>query len=362
MSKPNKGLLIVLLLFSCLLVLTACGQEEAVVETSAVAVETASAQVDDISQVIHISGQIIPQSEVNVLPHIPGFVKSIDVSVGDQVKEGQLLFTIENGDLAASLSQAQAAYQVSKSAYNNAVTNYNRMKALYDEGAISLSQLEQAKVAMDSSNPAAAAAAVEAVRVQYANTFNKAPIAGQVASCDLVLGGLASQQVVAVRVVDIEKVKMKGSVSESQIGSIQLGQTVQVTIESASEEVFTGTVTSVAPAANPTTMTFPIEITIDNIQGKIKAGMFGEVVLPVQTHTDVVVIPNSAILTQDDQKHVFVVEEAEDGLVCRLVQVETGLESDDMVEIVSGIVAADKVVTKGQNQLQDGIPIQETNS
>jgi len=359
MLKPNKYLIVVFLLLCCLL--TACGKEEAVVKESAIAVETATAQVNDISQVIHISGQIIPQLEVNVLPHIPGFVKSIEVAVGDRVKEGQLLFSIENGDLAASLSQAQAAYQVAKSANDNAGTNYNRMKALYDEGAISLSQLEQAKVAMDSTNPAAAAAAVQAVRVQYENTYNKAPIAGQVASCDLVLGGLASQQAVAVRIVDIAKVKMKGSVSESQIGSIKIGQTVQITIQSASAEPFAGTVTTVAPAADSMTMTFPIEITIDNAQNKIKAGMFGEVVLPVQTHKDVVVIPNSAIVTQDDQKQVFVVESTQDGLVCRLVKIETGLESDDMVEIISGIASGDKVVTKGQNQLQDGMSVQETN-
>lgn len=340
-----------LLLF---LALCGCGQPAEIVEQSqAISVETAEAQLGEISQHLSLSGQIIPETEVYIVPKVPGVVSRIHIEMGDTVKEGQLLFTLENSEYLAQLNQAKSGYELAKKAQNDAEKNYSRMQALYDEGAVSLVQLEQAKLNWEASDTSAAAAGLALAQSAYENTLVKAPMSGQVAQLDLVEGGIASQSAPALRLVETRTVKLEISISETYISKIAANQKVGVVIPSLDGAVFEGEINSIAPAADPRTMSFPAEITLNNAEGQLKPGMFAQAEILLEKAENVVVIPKEAVISTMGLSRVFVAE----GEIAHLRDVTLGLESETQVEIVSGLSPGELVVTRGNDKLQEGAEI-----
>ncbi|MDD4799319.1 MAG: efflux RND transporter periplasmic adaptor subunit, partial [Clostridia bacterium] len=129
----------------------------------------------------------------------------------------------------------------------------------------------------------------------------------------------------------------------------------QILITSLGEGVAVkGTISAIAPAADLQTMTFPLEITIDNAERKIKSGMFGEVDLGQDRVKNAIIIPQEALVTIDGEKVVFVVK---DGLA-ELRKVQTGIENDEMLQIKSGVAAGETVVTRGNASLRDGLQVE----
>ena len=334
--------------------LTGCGgpADDVTNEVNATPVNAVQAQQGKIVENTTVKGSIQAKENINVVPKASGRVTEVLVNVGDSVKEGQVMVRLESSEIQAQLRQAQAALSTAKSAYNNAKTNLARVESLYAEGAVSLQQLENARLNVESANPQAAQASVDLLQLQYNNTIIKAPIDGQVASCSAVVGEMAGGGVIAV-VVNMDEVVLKTEVTEQRINDVQKGQEVAVSIESAGSEPFIGVVTSVAPAANSMTMTYPIEITIDNKDGIIKGGMFAEAQVSTKQNENAVLIPVEALVDTNGIISVFVVTEN----VAHEVQVETGLNDGTYVEIVSGIAAGDTVVTLGQHKLQDNDPV-----
>lgn len=299
-----------------------------------------------------VKGKIEAKDSINITPKASGRVSEVLVSVGDTVKEGQVLVRLESSEIQAQLRQAQAGLNTARTAYNNAKVNLQRTQELYNEGAVSLQQLEQARLNVDSSNPQSAQANVELLQLQYNNTIIKSPITGQVSACNAIVGELAGGSVIA-SVVNMDSVVVKTDVTEQRINDVAKGQEVLVDVASAGSEPFVGVVTSIAPAANLQTMTYPLEITIENKDHVIKPGMFAEAKVSTKQKDDAVIIPVEAIVDTNGVSSVFVVKDD----VAHYVEVETGLNDGDYVEIISGVAAGDTVVTLGQHKLQDNDPV-----
>ena len=163
-------------------------------------------------------------------------------------------------------------------------------------------------------------------------------------------GDMAGSGPVA-RVVDIKQVKLVANVTESVLASFSQGMEVPVTISAASAEPYIGRVSSMPVAANAT-MTYPVEIIIDNPNREIMAGMFAEVnVVREQSAAENLIIPKSAV---NNDGQVFVVDAQN---VAHLRNVETGLSDDNNVEILSGLTAGETVVTVGGYLLSDGAEV-----
>ncbi len=353
LAYTKKNLLIILAAL-LLILCSGCGQGGNIEgEAQAIAVEVASAQMGEISQYLNLSGKITPQKEVYIVPKIPGVVNKINVAVGDYVKENAVLFTLENSEYLAQLNQAKSGYELSKKAQNDAQKNYSRIQALYNEGAVSLAQLEQAKLAWEGADTSAAAAGLALAQSAYDNTIIRAPMDGQVAELTLVEGAIASQGMAALRLLDAEKVKLEISVSEAYIGKVEAKQNVAVFVPSAGSEAFMGEITSIAPAADTRTMSFPVVITLDNAEGALKPGMFGQVDILMDKAENTLIIPKEALLSVMGANRVFVAE----GEIARAKEVEPGLEDENFVQILSGLKAGESVIIRGRDKLQDGTKI-----
>ncbi|MEG1501449.1 MAG: efflux RND transporter periplasmic adaptor subunit, partial [Clostridiales bacterium] len=269
--------------------------------------------------------------------------------VGDYVRAGQVLATLENSEYQAQLNQANASYSMASSAYADAAKNLERMRSLYSEGAVALNQVEQAELNLESKSLEGARAALTMAQSNYDNTIFKSPINGQVAEVNLVQGVMAGAQQSSIRIIDAKKVKMAATVSEAFINKVEKNQVVDVLVASTGNVPYKGRITTVAPAANSQTLTFPIEITIDNSQGILKPGMFAEINLPIDTAMAAITVPKEALINNMGNYRVFVIAAGKS----YLKDVIIGLQSDTDVEIKSGLSADQRVVIKGGDIILD---------
>ena len=342
---------LVLLMGVLLLSLTACGGSKTTeTEDTAIAVEVGKAVVCDMEASTVLSGTLTAKEDVSIIPKAAGTIQNVYVAVGDRVAKGQVLATLDSSDLQAQLDQAMASYNTAKSAYNEASANLKRMQLLYDEGAISLQQLESAKGSVERSGVDSAAAAVQMVKKQMSNMTITSPISGIVSAVNAQVGEIASQQAAMINVVNMDTVQVKTSVTEANINKISAAQTVPVTVASASDKAFQGRVDSIAPAADPQSMTYPVVINIANASHVLKPGMFAEIKLATEKKAGVIAIPKAAV------SGINVVYVVKDNKVTA-VTIEKGIENADLVEVLSGIKEGDVVVTKGQNLLYNGAKV-----
>lgn len=322
-------------------------------ETESTAVETAAVQMGTLEETTTLKGTLAGGREVDVPPQISGTVQSVNVAVGDYVTAGQTLCSIDNSNYQSNLLQAQANYNAALATANNAKANLARMQALYEEGAVSLQQVEQAQLAVDTSGVDAAAAQVQAAQQQIQNCVVTAPISGEVAAVNVQQGGMAASGGAVVRLVTVDDVKLVADVTESNINRVKEGDTVNVKIEAASEYDFIGKITGVAPAADAQTNLYPVEITISNASGLLKPGMFAEAQLVINRVDNVLMVPAEAVNTENC---VFVLQA--DNTV-KKVPVEVGISNENYVEIISGLELGQSVVTTGQHLLFDGAPVRD---
>lgn len=363
-----------------LLVLAGCGkkqqtgEEEIVIPIEAVAVEKGS-----IADVTVVTGKLKALTTSDVVPSGQGGkVAAINVEVGSQVGRGQTLITLENtsaASLAAAIrqaeegvAQARSALEVARINYEQAAANYERGKQLYESGVIAQGgatgfetayeiPYKQAKVNYEETAPAALAAAQAAVALatenyqqQNNNSVITSPIDGVVTAINVNPGELASpsSQSPVVTVVNLSKVEVETTVTESLINKIQRGQEVPVTISAVSGEPFRGVIANIALAADPSTKAYPIKVQIDNAQHTLKPGMFAEVQIE-NTLPETLLLPRDAVVKAGDRDVVWVVDN--DRVKSR--EVAVGVSDGQKIQILEGLQGGEQVVVSGQNMLKD---------
>jgi RND family efflux transporter MFP subunit len=346
----------VMLLTASIIAVSGCGAQKTVPEqsqeTKSVLVETEKAVTGNISSIATVTGKIAAQMEVSIIPKMGGKVAEVNFEVGDRVHTGDVLVRLDSTEIQAQLKQARAALAMAKANYENALANLERTKSLFEQGAVSQQQLEAAQTMVATGSPDSAAAAVQLMEAQLANTIIKSPAEGIVASRSVEVGEMAGQMPV-MTIVGIDKVKVQTNVTEGEVNKLKVGQKVTVIVSAVGEEPFTGTIATISPAADSLSSTFPISIEISNSEHKLKPGMFAEAKLVLETKEGVLVLPKQAVIDSGDKKYVYVVKDN------KAIQTEitTGIEDDERVEIVSGLQAGDMIVLSGQNKLQNETPV-----
>jgi RND family efflux transporter MFP subunit len=194
---------------------------------------------------------------------------------------------------------------------------------------------------------------LEAVTERLEDATVRAPISGVIGSRNVEPRTMLTPGMPPFTIVSADTVSVGVEVTEVIINQIRQGQEVRVNIDAAGEEPFTGTVSTVSPAANERTSTFSIEISVDNSHGLIRPGMFAEVFFVREFADETIVIPRSAAILTDAGHVVFL---AQDG---RAVQreVSVGIDTGVEIEITDGLEVGEPLVVTGQQFLIDGVQI-----
>ena len=179
----------------------------------------------------------------------------------------------------------------------------------------------------------------------------EAPIAGVVSQRFLDLGGMAIPTAPLFEVVDIDTVKATADVIEAHLNQLTLNQQAIINVDGINTPI-SGAITYISPTLQPMQRTATVEFRIDNPEGILKPGMFAKVTVPVEVHTDTILVPRTSLIEDAGTKtqNVFVVEAG----VSQRRSVEIGLSRGGEVEILNGLNEGDSVVVAGQHSLKVG--------
>ncbi|TEB10787.1 Macrolide export protein MacA [Pelotomaculum propionicicum] len=365
-DRKVKRLTVLLLFFLLASLLSGCGgKKPAGSESSATAVEVVTVTKTDMNKFFNTSGKIEAAGKATIAPKVTGRVAAVNVKLGDQVEKGQVLFQIEAKDAYNQLTQSRATLGMSQVSYDTAVqalkdaqSNYDRYKALFESGAVSNNDLEQAETKLVNAQLSLEQcrqqmnkdqATLDIAQDNYYDYSVTAPIAGLVGEVNVENGEMVNSQKDAAVIVNIDTVKVEASVPESVVNTIKPGSKVTVTIASLNKSV-EGTVTAVAPKTDATTMGYPVEVTIANPDGEIKPGMTVKIDLFTGALQKIIAVPVDAVIEQDGQHIVYIVEDGK----AKEVYVETGVSNDSRIEITKGLEEGQSVIVQGNRLLSDG--------
>lgn len=337
------------LLVVCALTAVSCGSNkgekkadaevkvEAEVEVHNVEVATVAAR--EVVQQVVFTGNVEAEVVNNIAPQAPRRIKEIRVDVGDRVKKGDLLVSLEN----SALVQAQAQM-------NNAKIEYDRTDELYKIGGASKSEWDARRLQYE--------VAKSSYENLLENTTLIAPVDGIVTARNYDKGDMAGGLPVLV-VEQIRPVKIMINISEGLFAKVRKGMKVFVTLEAYGDEQFAGTISRIYPTINNATRTFQAEVTIPNRDERVRPGMFARVTLPYDKFVRVVA-PDRAVnkLMGSGDRYIYVLQA--DGTV-RYTNVELGRRLDTEWEIISGLEDGQTVVVKGQTALTNGSKVNVVN-
>ena len=333
------------LLVVCAVAAVSCGSNKGTKSTEAVAevvvpnVEVATVVARDVVQQVVFTGSVEAEIVNNIAPQAPRRITEIRFDVGDHVKKGDLLVSLENSALVQSKAQM-----------DNAKVEYDRTDELYKIGGASKSEWDARRLQYE--------VAKASYENMLENTTLVAPISGIVTARNYDKGDMTGGLPVLV-IEQIKPVKIMINISENLFAKVRKGMKVYVNLEAYGDEEFVGSIARIYPTINNATRTFQAEVTIPNKDERIRPGMFARVTLPYGKNLRVV-SPDRAVnkLMGSGDRYVYVLEA--DGTV-RYSKVELGRRIDNEWEILSGLEDGQTVVVKGQTALTNGCKVNVMN-
>lgn len=341
--------------------LASCNKAESAEEKEEIvpegtAVEVAEVKRGDISTENTVTGNVMSNRNIPVMAPVSGMIKTVAVKIGDHVSEGDVLFTMDTGDIRDTYKALLGSYystaELMDEQIRQARQSVENLKVLYEMGAVSKSAVEQAELGLLQAETGKKTTLAQMGADDVMDVLNDpnvyAECSGDVINIGVIEGVMTSNTNVALVISETGKPQAVVNVSETVQPYITVGESVEVKI-STLEEPVTGVISSVASAVSSQTALYQVNIDLpEDID--VSVGMFATVSFYTDTRTDTVLVPTEAILTDGQEKYVFIVR---NGCAYR-VKVTTGLTGAEETEITSGLKGGESLVTVGQSYLTDG--------
>lgn len=332
------------------------------IDEDSVAIEVMQIEAETITKEYNTVGKLYASEEVSVSSEMKGMVKSIKYGVGDRVRKGDVLYTLDSEDLRNDVelqkSKLETSLQDAKRRYDNAVKDLNNMKSLYETGAVSKDQYDATQTAYDSAKLSYEQAQkdLNSNSISFNSNINdtiiKSPISGIVSNKNIDIGEMTASKDFVI--VNIDKVIAMADVSEDIINEISVEDKVSVMIQSNEYE---GTIKTISPIGKNNGNIYPVEIEIENKDLKLKPGMFTEIYFEVDKIENQIVVPRKSVLSDGNQYYVYIVKEERP----IKVTVEKGITKDGDVQIIGDVTTGDTLIIKGQQYISEESPIKIVN-
>ncbi|WP_270841411.1 efflux RND transporter periplasmic adaptor subunit [Enterobacter kobei] len=337
------------------------------------AVNAADVVVKSISQWDSFNGRIEAVESVQLRPRVSGYIDKVNFTDGQEVKKGEVLFTIDDRTYRAALEQAQATLERAKTQASLARSEANRTDKLINTNLVSREEWEQRRAAaiQAQADIRAAQAAVDAAQLNLDFTKVTAPIDGRasralITSGNLVTAGdsasvlttLVSQKTVYVYFdVDESTYLHYQNLARSGQGASSNHTALPVEIGLAGEEGYPhqGKVDFLDNQLAPSTGTIRMRALLDNAQRHFTPGLFARVRLPGSAEFQATLIDDKAVLTDQDRKYVYIVDK--EGKAQRR-DITPGRLADGLRIVQQGLKPGDKVIVDGlQKVFMPGMPV-----
>ncbi|HEX9004572.1 MAG TPA: efflux RND transporter periplasmic adaptor subunit [Blastocatellia bacterium] len=359
----------------------------------AITVAVAKVERKNLSQGLTLAAEFRPFQEIDLHAKVAGYLRQINVDVGDRVRQGQTIATLEIPEFKSELLQAEATRKRSESDVLRSRSELQRAQSVYEAAKLSHSRLSSVgkarpnllaqqeiddalarlQVAEAQLNVAKAAVSVTEEQVHVveateakvktlaAYSVINAPFSGVITKrfADkgaLIQQGTASQTqaMPVVRLSQIDHLRLVLPVPESVVPRIRLGRIVKVKVPSLNQ-TFDGKVSRFAEKVDTATRTMETEVDVPNLRQLLKPGMYAYADLELDQKTDAITVPVQAVSRKENKTSVMLVN-AQKKLELR--EIITGMETPDSIEVVSGLSVDDLVVIGNLSQLKPGQTVQ----
>ena len=324
--------------------MVACGSNDksstaATSQESATAVKVCTAEVVDVENTEVYTSEILPYRENDITPAAQGLhIDQIKVDVGDRVKQGQVIVTLD----PTSLSQMELNLATIED-------TYNRMLPVHKAGGVSDQQITELENTLNLQR--------EVVENMRKNSVIKSPISGVVTARNFENGDLFASMPI-LHIMQIDKLKVMANVSEQYFPVVKVGQKVDINVDIFPGETFEGRVSRINPALDAQTRTFGVEITIPNSNERLRPGMYARATFNMGKSSGVVV-DDVAVQKQagSSERFVYVIKDG----VAEFRFVRDGRRVGNKVSIIEGLEPGEQVATTSFIRLTNGKKVEIIN-
>jgi len=333
---------------------------------------------------IQVTGIVGPvESRVaHIRPLARGIVESVQVTVGQRVRSGESLVTIDNIELGERVGEFLAETAAVRQAEADLVVRQRalgRAEALIEVEGISQQELDLRRAEFQNAQAALASRRAQLARVEEqlhrfgltdadlaalrptdeptghrvaSHNVLRAPFAGVITNYDVAPGELVDPEDELFTITDLSQVWVLADVYERDIAKVHTGRDVAIAVDAYPGRVFSGRLTYVSDLIDPQTRTAKVRCVVDNTDGALKLDMFARVTIPRGDQREVLAVPAVAIQQVDGQPVVFVRRSATE---FERRDVDTGETAGQLVEIVSGLQPGDEIVSAGSFYLKTAL-------
>ena len=323
-------------------------------------IETITLKKGALPEQVKLPAQLAAFEEVSIFPKVNGYVKDVFVDVGSTVYKGQLLMTLDAPELQQATTQARERYARAKLDYTISEENYQRMQqAARTPGAVSPMNLAslKAKADADSALCNAENAAWQEQQAILGYLKVTAPFDGVISERNVHPGALVSAEVhdshPMLDLREIDHLRLQVDIPEGIAAGLQNKDTITFYLSAYPGRKMLGHISRKSQLVNSQFRAERMELDVTNHDGKLAPGMYADVFLDSKGNTDGYTVPRTAVVTSTERKYVIAVR---DGRTVR-VDVATGNESADQVEIAGDLQPGEKIVRKASDDLQEGLVI-----
>jgi RND family efflux transporter MFP subunit len=290
-----------------------------------------------ISDFILLSTNLETEKMASVYSRVQGLVDKISAEEGDNVKKGQLLMTLEADEYVLAEEKARLNYLNQKS-------DFERLEAMFEQNLLSKEEFEKARFTLQGLE-----VDWKQAKLNLSYTRITAPISGVIGNRLIKPGDRIQPSDKLFTVINTNEMIAVVYAPEKELGNIRKNQTAYITSDHLADEQYEGWIKRVSPVVDPQSGTFKITVGVKNKNNVLRAGMFVNTHIITATHENAVLIPKTAIVYENEQLSVFVVEDS----IANKVILNVGFQDYEKVESLEGIEEGDRIIVVGQAGLKD---------
>ncbi|HBF42509.1 MAG TPA: hypothetical protein DDW42_02550 [Desulfobacteraceae bacterium] len=363
------------------LALLMCGcqnsdSEEKITPLGSKIVEPATVKVSkvkrgDISVPLVATGTIFPEYESKIGPKISGTIETVYVDEGDEVGKGKILVKLDQESLLIAVRQGQAVVRVAEAQLKEAEVKVENLKKerkrlanLFKKNVISQQKYDDIDTAYSM-----AVTEIEVIRAQILScrenlamaeqklrdTVIIAPFSGLIVKRFINQGEYVSTMPPSplFLIMNIDKVKTEIGLPEVHLEHINIGNPVDVTVDTYRGITFKGRISTINPMVDPVSRAFTVKVEIPNKDHRLKPGMFARVKIYPKIHKDALIVPFKSVMKREGNTVVFVI----DGNTVRLRAVTAGINNEREIEVIDGLKEGEEVVVEGHYGMADNTKV-----
>jgi RND family efflux transporter MFP subunit len=332
------------------LMIIACGTQQPQDQNAVtIPVSVLEIKLRPIAELLQTTGTVTPEKDVSIINEMVAYYSlqanprtGKPFALGDQVKKDEVIIKLHDVDY-----ESTNRVESQKLTLAIAKQSLDQERSLYEKGGAATTDLQNAEltVANDKFN-------YDDAVEKDSKLWIKPPFAGVIVNLPYYTQNTritATGQLMA-EVMDYDRLSLQTKLPANDMARVHVGQPVLMTNYTVPNDTAHGTITQVSPTVDPTSRTFQAVFIIDNPDKKFRPGMFVMANIVVARKDSAVVIPKEIILSDLKGKSVFVVDRGR--AQARIIK--TGIESENEIEVVGGLKAGERLVTKGFETLQDG--------